>query len=305
MGNDGKLHEERLVERLLNSFEISLEAENRREKTLTQYLGTARSFVKFCRDRGLPEPQQCRREHVELWLRDLHQRMRPHSVRSLYTALRAFFRWLEEEEELAGPNPMLRVRKPAVDEVVKDIVPEADLVRMFRHLEKGKRWRDACVVAILYDTGVRAGELVALDLEDLDLRTGIIVVRLSKSRRARMVRISKKGLVYVDRYLRRRDDQHSALILGRMGRMTTSGVLQLVKRLFGEIGVEGVGPHDLRHTSASHSVGQLNESEMMELYGWKSSEMVRHYARQRLQQSALEAHERSSPLERLGEGRPA
>ncbi len=291
---------EHLTRCLLNSFQISLEAVGRSPRTIEHYLWAARNFAAFCTREHLPEPQRCTREHVELWLRDLRLRdLSSHSVQTRYTALRAFFRWLEEEDELEHGNPMTRIPRPRVDEVLKDVVAEEDLVKVFRHLERAKRWRDASVIALLYDTGMRAGELLALNVDDLDLRSGIIAIRRSKSRRPRMVRLSKGGLVYVDRYLRRRDDAHNTLIVGRKGRFTRSGLYQLVKRIFREIGVEGIGPHDLRHTSASHAVSEMDESAMMELYGWRSSEMVRHHAQQRLQQAALEAHKRASPLERL------
>ena len=71
--------------------------------------------------------------------------------------------------------------------------------------------------------------------------------------------------------------------------MTRSGIYQLVRDLFVEIGVTAkVGAHDLRHTAASHMAedGIIQESEALKLFGWRSSQMWRHYLAAGLEQIA-------------------
>jgi integrase len=108
------------------------------------------------------------------------------------------------------------------------------------------------------------------------------------------------GLQYLDRYLRHLSAPPLYLLEGKRGKMTRSGVYQVVSERFHQVGAKArIGPHDLRHTSASHVVGSLSESEMMTLYGWSDSDMARHYSRQALEKTALEAHGRASPLTKL------
>ena len=60
-----------------------------------------------------------------------------------------------------------------------------------------------------------------------------------------------------------------------------------------------IGPHDLRHTSATHVAGAISEADMMALYGWRDAEMARHYTAQARERLALEAHANASPLANL------
>ncbi|MCC6387949.1 MAG: site-specific integrase [Dehalococcoidia bacterium] len=74
----------------------------------------------------------------------------------------------------------------------------------------------------------------------------------------------------------------------------------LVRRTFEAAGATAtIGPHDLRHTSATHVAGAISEADMMALYGWRDADMARRYTAQARERLALEAHERASPLANL------
>jgi len=106
----------------------------------------------------------------------------------------------------------------------------------------------------------------------------------------------------LDRYLRKRPNSGDTLFVGKYGRMTRSGLYDVVRDAFVAAGITDkvFSPHDLRHTSASHAADSLSESQMMALYGWKDASMARHYTRQVQQQLAIDAHRTASPLSRLG-----
>lgn len=287
---------------LLSDFERSLRAAHRSPATITHYLGATRQFLAFTDAASIEDVE---RGDIEAWLVSLQEHYKPATALNRYKGLAAFFRWLTEEEELPR-NPMARVRPPSAPETQKDIVSPDNMRRMFALLEREKRWRDASMLATLYDTGMRAGELAALFVEDLDRDSGIITLRAetTKARRERVVRVSPPTLVYIDRYLRRRKPRTKAdarwLILGTKGRMTPNGIYQVVQSCFAEIGLATISPHDLRHTSASHSAGEMSEGALLTLYGWQSQKMARLYTRQRLREVALAEHTRHSPMERLG-----
>lgn len=288
------------IDALIRSFERHLRAENKRGPTIDHYIGACRQFATFARAENLPEVENITREHVEMWLERLHKRYKPHSVRNRFIGIRVFFRWLLAENEI-DRDPTARIKPPHVDQVQKDIVSPEDMARVLEELTQARNHRDALIIAILYDCGLRASELANLKTEDVNADSGLIIVRTSKGRRPRVVKLSPAGLRYLDRYLRRVNPQPEYLLEGKRGPMTRSGIYQVVRKIFERAGVKGtIGAHDLRHTSASHIVGEMSESAMMALYGWKSPEMARHYAAQALEAAALAAHDKASPLMRLG-----
>jgi site-specific recombinase XerD len=284
---------------LLKSFERHLKAERKDTDTLAHYLGTVRQFAGFCERENLPGLANVTREHVELWLGKLHETYAPYSVLNRFNGLRVFFRWLLDEGEVMA-SPMQKMRPPSVEEAPKDIVAPQDMARLLAHLERQKRWRDLSVVAILYDCGLRASELANCLTEHANLDTGLIVLPTTKGDRVRVVHLSPKGVRWLDRYHRQSRPDPAYLINGRRGKLTRSGVYQIVRDAFREIGVKGtIGAHDLRHTSASRAVSYMTESEMLAFYGWKDASMVRHYAERAIREAALEAHRKASPLDRL------
>lgn len=289
---------------LLGSFRRHLRAARKSDATVAHYCGAALQFVAFCRENGLPEIEEVRREHVEMWLEALHERYAPHSVKNRYVGLRIFFRWLRAENEIPR-DPTERIPMPSTEETRKDIATKPEITRVLEYMEGAKRWRDAAIVAILYDTGMRVSELAELLTEHVDMDSGRVQLIHTKARRQRVVRLSPETLKYVDRYLRRRPRTRTEpqLLVGRRGPMTRSGLYQVVREAFEAIGVtRTISPHDLRHTSASHLAGAMSETDLMTLFGWRDPDMARHYSRQVQEENALAAHEQASPMRRLGKG---
>lgn len=301
----GKSHSSHIisVDPIVQSFVRYHRVKKSRPATIEQYTKTLQLFRRFCIEEGMPELIEVSRDHIQSWLLSLQETHASASVQTYYRHLKAFYNWLVKEDEIAK-SPMARIPEPAVDETEKDIVAPVDVARLLKKLEKEKRWRDASVIAIFYDTGIRAGELANLKTEDVDLDTGIATIRseTAKGRRIKKVRLSDKAVRYIDRYLRKQGKRTEYLIIGRIRQpMTRITLSRLVKRCFAEVGVKAtITSHDLRHTWASEMEAYVTESEFMALAGWKSPNMVRHYARKAIERNALEAHRRASPLERLG-----
>lgn len=284
---------------LLASFSRHLRAEGKEPKTEETYLESSRMFLRFAEDENLPAIANIKREHIELWLASLYAKFARATVRNRFVGLQQFMHWLIDEGEIRS-NPMDRIKRPVLDETSKDVVPSNELLKAFAALEKQKRWRDCAVLAIFYDTGIRETELADSLTDNLDMETGYLVLPKTKNKSRRTVRVSPKGLRYIDRYFRTPRKQPEWLINGLRGKMTGSGLYQLVRSIFEAMGYKAlIGPHDLRHTSATHAAGEMDEAQLMRLYGWKDREMARHYTEQVQDKLALDAHRRASPLERL------
>jgi site-specific recombinase XerC len=226
-----------------------------------------------------------------------------YTVAMHYRSLRAVFNWLAREEEI-DKTPFLRMHEPKADEQPVPVFTPDELNRLLESC-KGKSFedrRDRAIISLFIDSGPRLGELVALQLADVDLDRGEMLVDGKTG--PRKVPIGREAAVDLDRYLRLREKHRQrdlpALWLGRAGAITSSGIAQILKKRGDLAGVENVRPHRFRHTFGHEwRMGGGNEGELMEVAGWKSPEMVRRYGRSAAAERAREAHGRFSPRDRL------
>lgn len=292
---------------ILKSFERHLRAERKSDSTLSHYMNVTWGFLQFCEAEGLPEWRDVQREHVEMWLESLQATLRPASIRNHYLGLRAFYDWLAFEAEIErnpfGEVRQRRIKPPSVEESPKDVATPEEVRATLDYLRKQKRFRDAALIAILYDTGMRAGELADARMADL-MDNGDLLIPKAKGKRPRWVFLSPATMSIVDRYHRSLNGVPEYIVGGRRGKIGSSGIYWAVRKAFEAAGVKGrtIGAHDLRHTSATHAAasGDMAEADAMEKFGWATSDMWRHYTSQARRTASLNAQRRSSPMERLG-----
>jgi len=205
---------------LARSFERHLRAENRAANTVAGYLDTVRQAEAFLAARGR-DLRSATRADLEDFLADLLARWSASTAATRHKGLRVLYRWLEEEDEVAG-NPMARIKPPIVPEQPVPVVAEDSLRRLLAACA-GKDFdarRDTAIVMLLVDAGPRVGELVGMRVADLDFDLEVAGV-LGKGRRERALPFGRKTAVAIDRYLRvraRHRDGHAPwLWLGQRG----------------------------------------------------------------------------------------
>jgi site-specific recombinase XerD len=139
---------------LLRSFERHLRAQNRSERTVGNYLESARRVEVFLEGRG-KRLEEATQADLEDFLGDILRRRSANTAATRYKVMRVLYRWLEEEEEL--PNPMARMKPPIIPEQPIPVVLNDGLRRLLAACA-GKGFearRDTAIIMLLLDTGAR------------------------------------------------------------------------------------------------------------------------------------------------------
>lgn len=203
--------------------------------------------------------------------------------------LRSFFGFLEERRIIfTNPVSGLRLRKP--QRLPPPVLSEAQARRLMVAPFAGSRigQRDRAILDLLYGTGLRLGECLRLDLEDVDLYEGQLLVRKGKGKKDRMVPLVGAAAKALDLYLRDvrswlvRSPREAAVFLSRDGDRLSRTGLQARLRQYGKaIGLKlRLRPHVLRHSCATHLLkGGADIRHVQQLLGHQDLRTTAIYTR--------------------------
>jgi integrase/recombinase XerC len=278
--------------------------------TVRAYLADVAGLLEHADRIGRPDLTQLDLRTLRSWL--AHQQVTGRSRTTLArraTAVRVFTAWLARTGRI--PTDVgASLRSPKAHQVLPPVLRQDEARGLIdaatRLADDGSATglRDVAMLELLYATGVRVGELVGLDVDDVDRSRNVVRV-FGKGRKERTVPFGNPAAHAVDAWLQRGRPQlvapgaGAALFLGTRGRrIDQRAVRTLVHRRIAEVpGAPDIGPHGLRHTAATHLLeGGADLRSVQELLGHASlatTQLYTHVSTDRLRQAYRQAHPRA------------
>ncbi|WP_240506722.1 tyrosine-type recombinase/integrase [Thermoactinospora rubra] len=178
---------------------------------------------------------------------------------------------------------MVSLKPPKLDQKITPVLSD-DQIKACAGPDMWDR-RGEAIVRLMVETGARAGEIVGMMLDDIDLKTGMATVRRGKGGKGRRVPFSPQTGRALDRYLRARRTHRLAstpvLWLGDRGKtFSYDGLYSTLRHRADRAGIPDFHPHMMRHTAASRWLAAGgSEGGLMAVAGWSRREMIDRYTR--------------------------
>jgi integrase/recombinase XerD len=204
---------------MMREYLRALAVQNYSEYTISNREFHLVSFIQWCQERGVADPVEVTRPILERYQRYLFlyrkKNGEPMSFRSQHSRLvplRMWFRWMTRRNHLLH-NPASELELPRLGQPLpRNILSarEVEQILQLCNIDDTIGLRDRAVMEVLYSTGMRRGEVVALKLYDLSFDRGVLLVRQGKGKKDRYVPIGERAIAWLEKYIREARPQLAA-----------------------------------------------------------------------------------------------
>lgn len=272
-----------------------MRAERKSPQTIKSYGDGARQYLAWCAEEN--RSPDLDRATVSAWIAAmLDDGRQAATARARQLGVRRFSAWLAEEGEIER-DALIGVKAPKLDERVIEPLTDDDLRAMIKAcsgLDPLRDRRDEALIRFMAETGCRAGETAAMMLPDLELASGVAIVRRGKGGKGRSVPFGPQTTRALDRYIRARRTHRlagtDALWLGDRGKpFGYDGLHKTLALRASMAGVPGFHPHRLRHTAAHRWLAAGgSEGGLMAVAGWTRPDMLLRYTKAQAENRAAD-----------------
>lgn len=260
---------------LLSSFISSKRVEGCSEKTLHYYEITINKAL------GIMQKHVTRVQTDDLrkYLSDYQKinNCSKSNIDNIRRILSSFYSWLEDENYILK-SPVRRIHKIRTDKVVKETYTDEALETL---RDNCTSLRDLALIDLLASTGMRVGELVRLNIADIDFENRECIV-FGKGSKERPVYFDARTKIHLKNYLASRTDDNPALfvsLLSPFKRLEVSGVEIRLRKLGRSLGIEKVHPHKFRRTLATRAIDKgMPIEQVQRLLGHNKIDTTMEYA---------------------------
>lgn len=260
---------------LLSIFLSAKKIEGCSEKTTHYYQSSIEKLVEALEK----DVREITTNDIRSYLADIQEKHRLSKVTidNLRRIFSSFFSWLEDEDYIAK-SPVRRIHKVRTDTLVKETLSDEN-VEVLR--DSCKELRDIAMIDFLLSTGVRVGELVKINRNDIDFQERQCKV-FGKGNKEREVYFNAKTKIHLQQYLNSRTDDNQALFVGLSNphkRLTISGVEVRIRKLGKAVALNKVHPHKFRRTLATMAIDKgMPIEQVQKLLGHVRIDTTLHYA---------------------------
>ena len=261
--------------KLLNLFLSAKQVEGRSDKTLIYYKSTLEKMLLKIKK----QVYNINTDDLRRYLFD-HKNYKQSSKTTIDNMRRifsSFFSWLEDEEKKIK-NPVRRIHRVKTGRVVKDILTDENLEILRDNCEE---IRDLAIVELLTSTGIRVGELVNLNIEDINFYERECKV-FGKGESERVVYFDARTKIHLMEYLQTRIDENPALFVSLNNpykRLGISGVETRLRELGQKCKINKVHPHKFRRTMATNAIDKgMPIEQVQKLLGHVQIDTTMQYA---------------------------
>ncbi len=262
-------------EQLLENFLAAKRIEGCSEKSLTYYRTTIEAMTAKV-DKNVREMET---DDLRAYLTDYQQEKNPSKVTvdNIRRILSSFFSWLEDEDYILK-SPVRRIHKVEAALTIKETYTDEALEKMRDNCEEP---RDLALIDMLASTGMRVGELVLLNKDDINFEERECVV-LGKGSKERVVYFDARTKIHLQNYLQGRTDDNPALFVSLRApheRLKIGGIERRLRELGKRLDIEKVHPHKFRRTLATMAIDKgMPIEQLQQLLGHKRIDTTLHYA---------------------------
>ena len=260
---------------MLKSFLSAKKVEGCSDKTLAYYESTLAKLLASI-DKGLPEVTT---DDVRQYLATFKEsrgssKVTIDNIRRIFSS---FFSWLEDEDYIIK-NPVKRIHRVRADSLVKEVISDESM-EILR--DSCVEMRDLAMIDLLASTGMRVGELVRINISDIDFQERQCVV-FGKGNKERTVYFNARTKIHLQNYIRSREDNNPALFVSLskpFNRLTINGVEKRLRYLGEQVNIAKVHPHKFRRTLATTAIDRgMPIEQVQKLLGHQKIDTTLHYA---------------------------